>query len=172
MESIWTLGQLNENHWLPWIPFVCLMGCLISFWWLRYHIKVVPHSISATAYINKTLFIEFCLINSISLGLLYAWESANFANDWGMFAMLFSALLLPWLARFWNYKGWHKIPHFSLAIIIFGCLSYWVGRWWYLPLIVGALSGLISNKKYKIFWAEFALYHVIIGLVLYGYYLV
>ncbi len=169
MESIWTHGVLS-NQVYPWVPFVTLMGCLLAFWWLRYKLPSLPHSISATAYVSRNIFTEFCLINGVCLGLLYAWESANYANDLGMFAMLVAALLLPWLARFWDFWGKHKIQHYALAILIFGGLAYWTGKLWWVPIVIAGTSYVLS-EKYKIFWAEAVLLHLIIFSRIYAYYL-
>ncbi len=170
MENIWTYGIL-DNQAYPWVPFFCLLGNLLSFWWLRYKLPAIPHSISATAYKNRVLFKEFCLINSSFLGVLYGWESANFSNDLGMFLMLMAALLLPWLGRFWNYEENHRWQHYIIAAFIFGGLGYWSGRLWWVILLAAAISYILSNRQYKIFWSEAVMFHLIILSRIYAYYL-
>ena len=170
MKDIWTYGYLDVEK-FPWLPFVCLLGCLAAFWWLRYKIPKVPHSISATAYDRRSLFTEYCLMSSNFLSVLVLWEFINYTDDIELFGAFVSAQLLPWLARFWDFMGRHRVQHYILALLIFIPLIYWSGGLWWLVALMGVISFIGSRKKYKIFWTEAVILHLIIAYRLYLYYI-
>ncbi len=171
MDNIWTQGFLDVET-FPWIPFVCLMGILASFWWLRLKIKRVVHSISYTAYESRVLFHEYCAFNVLFLTIFMVWELYNYAlSGWDDVMLPIAIIGLAWLPRFWDYKDKHRWQHYAIAIPIFGSLAYWSGALWWAVALLSVVSLLASNKKYNILWMEGVLIHAIVFYRLYLYYL-
>ncbi len=171
MDSIWTRGFLDVET-LPWIPAFCLTGILLSFWWLRLKIQRVVHSISYTAYESRVIFHEYCAFNLTFLVIFTVWELYNYAlSGWDDVMLPIAIIGLAWLPRFWDYKGDHKWQHYGIAIPIFGSLAYWSGDFWWMVIILAAISFIASNKKYNILWMEGVMIHLIVFQRLWLYYI-
>ncbi len=148
---------------LPYTPLVCFLGCLAAFWWLRLRLPKIPHSISSTAYQSRAIFTEYCLFNCTFLIAYGVWRIVVYPVDsLDDFTTMMAALGLPWLAYFWDYKGKHFVAHYLIAALIFWGLAYTVTQWWYWIMALGFVVFVLASKRYRIFWAEAVVLHMIV----------